>query len=51
LPIEKKVFWGDLGVARKIYKGRALMPQAEAQAGNDQLSPSPTAGDAESGEE
>ena len=25
LPIEKKVFWEDLGVARKIYRKRALL--------------------------
>jgi len=25
LPIEKKVFWSDLGIARKIYKGKALL--------------------------
>ena len=35
LPIEKKVFWNDLGAARKIYQHRAivLMP--------DSLRPSP----------
>eukprot|EP00970_Alexandrium_tamarense_P011498 scaffold2510_cov215-Alexandrium_tamarense.AAC.4 len=27
LPIEKKVFWSDLGIARKIYKGKALMAE------------------------
>jgi hypothetical protein len=25
LPIEKKVFWSDLGIARKIYKGKAIL--------------------------
>jgi hypothetical protein len=25
LPIEKKVFWTDLGTARKIYQRRALI--------------------------
>ena len=25
LPIEKKVFWSDLGIARKIYKGKAVL--------------------------
>jgi hypothetical protein len=25
LPIEKKVFWTDLGIARKIYKGKAVL--------------------------
>ena len=25
LPIKKKVFWEDLGVARKIYQNRALL--------------------------
>ena len=25
LPIEKKVFWSDLGIARKIYRGKALL--------------------------
>ena len=25
LPIKKNVFWDDLGIARKIYQGRALM--------------------------
>jgi hypothetical protein len=24
LSIEKKVFWSDLGIARKIYKGKAI---------------------------
>jgi hypothetical protein len=26
LPIRKKIFWSDLGVARKIYRNLALMP-------------------------
>lgn len=25
LPIEKKVFWSDLGIARKIYRGKAIL--------------------------
>jgi hypothetical protein len=25
LPIEKTVFWSDLGIARKIYKGKAVL--------------------------
>ena len=25
LPIKKKIFWDDLGIARKIYQGKALM--------------------------
>jgi hypothetical protein len=25
LPIRKKVFWSDLGIARKIYRGRAVL--------------------------
>ena len=25
LPIKKKVFWSDLGIARKIYKGKAVL--------------------------
>jgi hypothetical protein len=25
LPIEKTVFWSDLGIARKIYQGKALL--------------------------
>lgn len=29
LPIEKKVFWSDLGVARKIYRKRALLQVVE----------------------
>ena len=29
LPIEKKVFWEDLGVARKIYQHRALLEVCE----------------------
>lgn len=29
LPIEKKVFWSDLGVARKIYQRRALLEVVE----------------------
>jgi len=28
LPIEKKIFWSDLGIARKIYRGKALMRQS-----------------------
>eukprot|EP01082_Thalassiosira_pseudonana_P010082 g8968.t1 g8968 contig34:540966-542250(-) len=27
LPIEKKVFWSDLGIARKVYKGKALLAE------------------------
>lgn len=25
LPIQKKVFWSDLGIARKIYRGKAVL--------------------------
>ena len=25
LPIEKKVFWSDLGIARKTYRGKAIL--------------------------
>lgn len=25
LPIEKKVFWSDLGIAQKVYKGKAVL--------------------------
>eukprot|EP00956_Cyclotella_meneghiniana_P042718 scaffold249306_cov73-Cyclotella_meneghiniana.AAC.5 len=25
LPIEKKIFWSDLGIARKIYQGKAVL--------------------------
>ena len=25
LPIKKKVFWSDLGIARKIYRGKAVL--------------------------
>ena len=31
LPIEKKVFWEDLGVARKIYRKRALLEVVEVE--------------------
>ena len=34
LPIRKKVFWSDLGIARKIYKGRAVLA---SQAFNSEL--------------
>lgn len=34
LPIRKKVFWSDLGIARKIYKGRAILAN---QAFNSEL--------------
>jgi hypothetical protein len=30
LPIEKKVFWEDLGVARKIYQNKALLAPFES---------------------
>lgn len=30
LPIEKNVFWSDLGVARKIYRKRALLQVIQA---------------------
>lgn len=32
LPIEKNVFWSDLGVARKIYKKRAALQVVEVDA-------------------
>jgi hypothetical protein len=35
LPIRKKVFWDDLGVARKIYRNLALMPSTDEELGND----------------
>ena len=25
LPIQKKIFWADLGIARMIYKGKAVL--------------------------
>jgi uncharacterized hydrophobic protein (TIGR00271 family) len=31
LPIDKKVFWEDLGVARKIYRHRALLEVVDVQ--------------------
>ena len=37
LPIEKKVFWEDLGVARKIYQKRAILEVEEAgEAGGEE---------------
>lgn len=38
LPIEKNVFWSDLGIARKIYKGKAILAQ---QAFNQEVSHDP----------
>jgi hypothetical protein len=29
LPIEKSVFWSDLGVARKIYRNLAIIPRVQ----------------------
>jgi uncharacterized membrane protein len=34
LPIEKRVFWSDLGVARKIYKHRAILQVVDANSGD-----------------
>jgi len=36
LPIEKSVFWTDLGVARKIYKHRALLEVVEKKDTTDE---------------
>jgi uncharacterized membrane protein len=36
LPIEKKVFWEDLGVARKIYQKRAILEVVEADDAGDE---------------
>jgi len=29
LPIEKSVFWSDLGIARKVYQKRAVLERAQ----------------------
>ena len=29
LPIQKNVFWTDLGVARKVYQKRAVLQRAQ----------------------
>lgn len=34
LPIEKKVFWEDLGIARKIYRRRALLEVVNVDSGD-----------------
>lgn len=34
LPIEKKIFWEDLGVARKIYQHRAMLEVVEVPTDN-----------------
>ena len=31
LPIKKKVFWEDLGVARKVYQNRAVLSSENSQ--------------------
>eukprot|EP00804_Cyclotella_cryptica_P010100 CCRYP_019283-RA/>CCRYP_019283-RA protein AED:0.02 eAED:0.02 QI:571/1/1/1/0.66/0.5/4/1779/337 len=46
LPIQKKVFWSDLGIARKIYQGKAVLAKQafssvrdEAFSGNEESGP------------
>jgi len=29
LPIEKSIFWSDLGIARKVYQRRAVLQRAQ----------------------
>jgi hypothetical protein len=57
LPIKKKIFWEDLGVARKIYRNLAVMSndeesEAEAEANmNTMIAEEPQAEDEEEGKE
>lgn len=48
LPIKKKIFWSDLGIARHIYRGRALMRQSpedlHTKASGDAASPDAASG-------
>lgn len=37
LPIDKKVFWDDLKVTRRIYQRRALLQVVEVSAKNDNV--------------